>query len=166
MGTSYHPVSPVGELLAQVAKRWRLKRRLTPALLPEAWPNLVGEGVARHAAPMTLYKGELTLAVDSAVWMSELRYQLPTILAKLNRALGQGKIKSLRLVQSPLPFAPPAERTKAPKAAAPLPQATPEEQLRAEELSASMGDSELGETVRRAYLHACRLRVAQGGAKR
>ena len=100
-------------------------------------------------------RGELTLAVDSAVWMSELRYQLPTILARLNEALGKGKVKSLRLVQSPLPMnsAPP------PVAKAPVAElkASPEEQRKALELAATVSEPELGETFKRAYLHACRL---------
>ena len=163
LGTTYHPVSPIGELLAQVSKRWRLNRRLTPALLPEVWPDLVGEGVARHAAPLTLAKGELTLAVDSAVWMSELRYQIPTILARLNAALGAGKIKRLRLVQSPLPFTPPAKTAKGPaKTAQPLPSPPAEAVRTAQELADAVDDRELGETLKRAYLHASRLRLAKG----
>ncbi len=70
--------------------------------LAEEWPALVGGMVAAHARPGVLERGELTVFVDSSVWLSELsRHGRKDMLAALQRRFGSAHITGLRLQLDP-----------------------------------------------------------------
>lgn len=152
MGRNYHNVHSVRELLEVLSRRWRLRRRLPMALLPERWSALVGEPLARHVQPLTIRNGELVLAVDSPAWMSELQFQLPTLTARIQQGMPRPAVKRLLLTLAPLTF----DEEKARNVPL-LPDLNERERASVEGVAMTCADPELRETVRRAMSHTKRL---------
>jgi predicted nucleic acid-binding Zn ribbon protein len=61
------------------------------------WTGVVGEDIASHATPMTLKDGVLSIAAESTAWATQLRMLQGQILAKINAAVGQGVVTSLKI---------------------------------------------------------------------
>ena len=60
----------------------------------EAWLGVVGEGLARHARPVRFQRGELTVEVDSAAHLQELKgFTGEGFRTKANAELGSTRIR-------------------------------------------------------------------------
>jgi predicted nucleic acid-binding Zn ribbon protein len=68
----------------------------TLARVQEAWERAVGPAVAAAAYPSFEREGMLTVVCAAAVWSHELELMAPTLIGRLNGALGEDSIKSLR----------------------------------------------------------------------
>jgi hypothetical protein len=116
--------------------------------LVSAWPELVGEEVARNAWPARVARdGTLLVNTSSSVWAFELGQLAPRILERFRGELGEGAPTGLRFVQGPLPEPvreKPQERV--PEARDPSPDAI----RRASELAAGIEAEELRKIVERA----------------
>lgn len=73
------------------------------------WPAVVGEEIARHAAPLKLSfprgqrrEGTLTLRVTGA-FATELQHMAPQLLERINGYLGYSAIARLKIEQGRLP---------------------------------------------------------------
>ncbi len=97
MRPKYHNIDRARDVVGRMANSWRFNGRLNIGLLSRTWREAVGTGVAQHAKPLRLRKGELTLGIASSSWLSELQFQIPTILQRLKEVLGEGKVTSIRL---------------------------------------------------------------------
>jgi predicted nucleic acid-binding Zn ribbon protein len=79
-----------------------LQASLAPATLlaevQRAWPGVVGESIAREAAPVSERGGTVTVACTAAVWAQELDLMGPLLIGKLNTALGRPAVQKLRCV--------------------------------------------------------------------
>ena len=113
-----------------------------------AWPDAVGDTVARNAWPARVGRdGTLHVATSSSAWAFELSQLAPTVLARLQGALGQDAPVGLRFAPGRLPepaAPPPAGATV--EAVDP----TPEEREFGEALAAEIADSDLRRLVARA----------------
>jgi hypothetical protein len=104
----------------------------------ERWVAVVGEDVARHAAPVRMAAGALVVACSSAAWSSELTMLAPTVAARLKTELGREL--ELRFEVGELP-----DVAEPPRPAPPPPPPDAREQagrlvagVRSEELRASL----------------------------
>jgi hypothetical protein len=61
------------------------------------WEAVVPAGVAEQARLVDLRRRELWVEVSASPWAQELQFLKPKILAALERALGPGKVKDLRV---------------------------------------------------------------------
>ena len=62
------------------------------------WPTVVGAAIAAEASPTAERGGVLTLSCSASVWAQELDLMAPSILPRLNAALGGGRLTRLRCV--------------------------------------------------------------------
>lgn len=62
------------------------------------WQRIVGPGLAEHTRPEKLEEGELTVAVDSAAWATQLRLLAGTLVRRLNEELGDGTVRRVKVV--------------------------------------------------------------------
>ncbi|MEO3759754.1 DUF721 family protein [Mycobacterium sp. B14F4] len=62
------------------------------------WTEVVGEGIAAHAIPTSLNDGVLTISAESTAWATQLRMVQAQVLAKIAAAVGDGVVRSLRIV--------------------------------------------------------------------
>lgn len=65
-------------------------------ILEENWVDLVGAAVAGHTRPAELKGGELTVFVDSSVWLNELsRYGRKKMLENFKAQISHSKITKI-----------------------------------------------------------------------
>ncbi|MFF4156900.1 DUF721 domain-containing protein [Streptomyces sp. NPDC001678] len=64
------------------------------------WPQIVGDQLALHCEPQKYDEDArvLTVQCDSTAWATQLRMLAPTLVARLNDDLGQGTVKSIKVL--------------------------------------------------------------------
>jgi predicted nucleic acid-binding Zn ribbon protein len=62
------------------------------------WAELVGHDIAQHSKPERLEDKVLTVRTDSTAWASSLRMVASQLVARLNDELGQGEVRSVRVL--------------------------------------------------------------------
>lgn len=74
------------------------------AALTAAWPEAVGDAVARHAWPLRIARdGTLHVATASSTWAHELGFLSDEILERLRAQLGADAPTKLRCAVGPIP---------------------------------------------------------------
>ncbi len=63
----------------------------------QVWEAVVPPAMREHARLVDLRRKELWVEVSDSVWGGELQFLKPRILTELERALGPGKVRDLRL---------------------------------------------------------------------
>ena len=89
---------PVGEALAAVARDLGLPDPKVLRALHARWTELVGEQLANHARPLSLLDGVLTIEVEDPAWATPLRYLSETLKERSEVLLGEGSVRSVRVV--------------------------------------------------------------------
>ncbi|HET7572784.1 MAG TPA: DUF721 domain-containing protein [Gaiellaceae bacterium] len=130
---------PLGEAIRQELARLGPEGAATT--LAGAWPEAVGEGIARHAWPARVRgDGTLVVHVRDAVWGFELTQRAGEISARLPGA------PKLQFVPGPLPDQQPEP---APEPGREPPRATLEQEREAAEWAAGIADAKLRALVAR-----------------
>lgn len=137
----------IGESVRRVAKGTALPDVGVLAEITRAWPDAVGDAIARAAWPARMARdGTLHVTTASSTWAFELAGLQERILERLRETLGADAPPALRFAPGPLP-APPAPAAEEPRAVV---SPTPQERAEAAALAAGIEDEELRETVVRA----------------
>lgn len=92
--------SAVGDLLASLAARRRWQAPLAGGDLQSRWPEVVGETVAAHSAPVRLKGGVLVVRADSPAWATQLRYLATEIGRQVNAAVGSELVREVHVTGS------------------------------------------------------------------
>ncbi len=77
-----------GTILSGLAKRLGLESQLFERRLQHDWKQLVGDPVAAHTWPNQIRFKKLYVIVRNSVWMQQLTFLKPELLAKLNDRAG------------------------------------------------------------------------------
>jgi hypothetical protein len=118
--------------------------------LTAAWPDVVGDAVARNAWPLRIARdGTLHVATASATWAHELDVLQDTILEALRARLGDATPAKLRFATGPIPEPATVRERTEPVFPKPL-DVPPEIAAEAAEAAAEIEDEELRELVARA----------------
>jgi hypothetical protein len=110
------PLVSFGTILSTVAKQLGLETRLVELRIQQQWPALVGEPIGSHTWPTQIRFHKLYLLVENSVWLQQLTFLKPALLAKLNAEAGSafltdivlrvGEIPAQNTEPSPTPTAP------------------------------------------------------------
>ncbi|HUJ54607.1 MAG TPA: DUF721 domain-containing protein [Gaiellaceae bacterium] len=131
-------MEPLGEAIRDELRRAGAETRAADDVAA-AWPEAVGEEIARNAWPMrTQADGTLLVHVRDSIWGFELTQRAREISERLPGA------PPLRFVPGPLPEPSPARAAPAPV------EPTPEQEREATDLAAAIGDGNLRESVAKA----------------
>ena len=87
----------VGDLLDGVLEGLGMVKPVEVGELVRRWDTVAPEPFATAARPVGLASGELTLEVADGAAASRLRYQLGTLMARLDVRLGAGVVTGVRL---------------------------------------------------------------------
>ena len=90
-------VEAVGGVLGRVLESLGLSREMTGWRAVEAWPDLVGPRVARHARAVAFRDGTLHVEVEGSAWMQELGYLKRDLVRRINQQLGGEHVRDVRL---------------------------------------------------------------------
>ena len=86
----------VSDLLARFLSKKGLSGRVAQAGVLDAWPELVGERIARNTTAMAVRTdGVLVVKVRSAPWAQELSLMTPQIIARINSGREAGRITGI-----------------------------------------------------------------------
>lgn len=89
--------SPVGDLLQKLMPKLGLSEMVAEEQVREAWSDLVGDFLSRHAVPCGLSGGVLSIQVLQPSVRYELeRHWKPKILAKLQERFGKKAIREIK----------------------------------------------------------------------
>jgi hypothetical protein len=121
------------------------------AAVTAAWPDAVGDAVARKAWPLRLSRdGTLHVAAASSTWAHELDLLQDEILVALRARLGDVSPSKLRFAVGPIPEPASAASEAAPVPAHAPPEVPPEVAREASSAASVIDDPELRELVSRA----------------
>ncbi|HLZ32857.1 MAG TPA: DUF721 domain-containing protein [Nitrospira sp.] len=77
-------IDSFGSILSGLAKRLGLESRLFELRLQHQWHEIVGDPIAAHTRPDQIRFKKLHVIVRNSVWLQQLTFLKPTLLAKLN----------------------------------------------------------------------------------
>ena len=86
---------PIGRLVAG------LQPASVLADVQRVWPDVVGDGLARHATPTSAQDGVVHVTCQSAGWAQELTLMGAEVAGLLNARIGAGTIRELRCSAAP-----------------------------------------------------------------
>lgn len=129
------------------------------AALTAAWPDVVGDAIARQAWPLRLARdGTLHVATSSSAWANELTFLAEEIAGLLRERLGSEVPSRLRCAVGPIPE---SARQELETPAEEPPEVPPEIAAEADSAASAIADPELRELVARAA-RASLLRARSG----
>jgi len=90
-------------ILSGLAKRLGLESRLLELRLQHQWPGIIGEPIASQTWPAHIRFKKLYLTVQNSVWLQQLTFLKPTLLAKLHDAVGMAMVEDIVLRVGEIP---------------------------------------------------------------
>lgn len=105
MAGSY-PLDSFGTILSGLAKRLGLESRLVELRLQHHWRDIIGEPTGSHTWPDQIRFKKLYLVVRNSVWLQQLTFLKPTLLAKLHAETGPDLITEIVFRVGDIPLRP------------------------------------------------------------
>lgn len=140
----------IGKEIERELARGGSRDAIPLAAVTSAWPQAVGETVARNAWPLRIGRdGTLHVATTSATWAFELDRLSPEIQEQLGAILGADAPAKLRFAVGPVPEPGAPSEAHSSDVAQPLP-VPPEIAAEAASAAAAIDDPGLRELVARA----------------
>jgi predicted nucleic acid-binding Zn ribbon protein len=121
-------------------------------VIHRAWPQVVGEEVARRSQPGLLRNGRLHVTVVDAIWLQQLTMLKPRILAGLESHLGSRMVLDIFFSVGTLSF-PAPERQRIPRGR--RDRLSPEQQEHVKAILGPVQDQECREVLGRILTKAC-----------
>ncbi len=114
-----------GTILSGLAKRLGLQSHLFELRLQQQWTELAGEPIASHTWPVHIRFKKLYLLVRNSIWLQQLTYLKPTLMAKLNEQAGGELVADIAFRVGEIPVradsAPPVSMQTLSRSSLPLP---------------------------------------------
>lgn len=85
-------------ILFRIIKGKGWEKKLKETTLLTSWETLFGPPVSKVAKPVKIESGKLFLQVKEPAWKSELSFQKPEILKKINQFTGSEVVKDILFV--------------------------------------------------------------------
>lgn len=77
---------PLQDVLVRALKAHGMQTLMLACSLQQHWTEIVGDQVGRHSWPDSIRHRKLYLVAENSVWMQQLRFLKPELLAKINAA--------------------------------------------------------------------------------
>lgn len=135
-------------LLQAAAKSLGVERAAYVALIEQMWPAVVGAEAAQESRPVGLRGGVLLVETAPGLWVQELSARRGILTDQINRRLGAGVVREIRVRQGVGPFGRQAPQNV--EKSAEEPELTPGELAGIEQALTEIADPELQEAARRA----------------
>ena len=105
-----HRLDSCGAILSGLAKRLGLESRLVELRLQHHWPHIIGEPTGSHTWPDQIRFKKLYLVVRNSVWLQQLTFLKPAMLAKLHEETGPDFITDIVFRVGEIPASSASER--------------------------------------------------------
>ncbi|HEY5627196.1 MAG TPA: DUF721 domain-containing protein [Nitrospira sp.] len=97
-------IDSFGSILTGLAKRLGIESRLFELRLQHHWDMIVGDPIAAHTCPDQIRFKKLYLIVRSSIWMQQLTFLKPSLIAKLNEQAGTELITDIAFRVGEIPL--------------------------------------------------------------
>jgi predicted nucleic acid-binding Zn ribbon protein len=94
-GEREDPPAPLGRSLDRLLRNLGSPQAETVRSVFDDWAEVVGDGLAARARPVSLRRGRLVVAVPDAAWATQLRFLEPDLLEKLHEAFGPDEVTAI-----------------------------------------------------------------------
>ncbi len=101
--TSGRDPKGLGDVIADLTRQAGWDVQLSREDLVLRWAEVAGEETARHASPVALADGILTVQCDSTAWAKNLHLMRAAITTQLVKAFPQSGVQSVRFVGPDVP---------------------------------------------------------------
>jgi hypothetical protein len=100
-------LNPLPDILSRFLKTHGMAIPMLEFRLQQHWPEIVGDHVARHTWPDSVRHRKLYLVAENSVWLQQLLFLKPELLAKINGAADGEALTDivLRVGTLPVPVA-------------------------------------------------------------
>lgn len=119
-------LNPLPDILSRFLKTHGMTIPMLECRLQQHWPEIVGDHVARHTWPDSVRHRKLYLVAENSVWLQQLLFLKPELLAKINGAADGAALTDIVLRVGTLPVPAAGESLPAPH---PAQTGTAEERL-------------------------------------
>lgn len=94
------PTDPqlLSELLSRLIEERDWKGGIAEGTLYSTWSNVVGEEISRHATPISILEGVLTLQTSSTAWATQLRLVSPDLLRTIQASAPGVLVESIAVI--------------------------------------------------------------------
>jgi predicted nucleic acid-binding Zn ribbon protein len=89
------PPAPVGRSLDRLLRNLGSPKADTVRSVFDDWEEVVGDSLAARAAPVSLRRGRLVVAVPDAAWATQLRFLEPDLIARLREVFGPDEVTAI-----------------------------------------------------------------------
>jgi len=72
-----------------------IEKRLAETRVCQIWKEVVGEGLSRETAVVSIKRGRLFVKVRTPSWRNELTFLRSQIISKLNRRVGKKVVREI-----------------------------------------------------------------------
>lgn len=79
-------LNPLPDILSRFLKTHGMAIHMLECRLQQHWREIVGDHVARHTRPESIRHRKLYLVAENSVWLQQLLFLKPELLAKINDA--------------------------------------------------------------------------------
>ena len=86
----------VGQVVDKVLRQYRPLHDQALTRVWDVWEAAVGEAIAANARPMAFNGGMLLVHVSSSTWLHQMRFLEDELIAKVNDALGNERLRSIK----------------------------------------------------------------------
>jgi predicted nucleic acid-binding Zn ribbon protein len=93
--------TPLGQVLDRVVQQYRPQSDQALARVWDVWHAAVGDIIAENAQPAAFKKDILLVHVSSSAWLHHLHFMEKELIAKINQALGESRVRLLKFKIGP-----------------------------------------------------------------
>ncbi len=123
-------LTPLPDVLTRVLKAHGMQTPMLEYSLQQHWTEIVGDHVGRHTWPDSIRHRKLYLVAENSVWLQQLRFLTPELLAKINAVSDGEPITDIVLRVGTVP-SPVAEENPSPQPSIPTERGGDQEDLQA-----------------------------------
>jgi predicted nucleic acid-binding Zn ribbon protein len=85
----------LGDIVGSLTQELGWTEPLARSEMIDAWPEVVGDEMAKHSVPMTIDKGTLVIRCDSTAWATQLRLMRGTITTFIAERYPEAGVESI-----------------------------------------------------------------------
>jgi predicted nucleic acid-binding Zn ribbon protein len=93
----------LGDVVGNLTQELGWTEPLARSEVIEAWPEVVGEEMAKHSSPMTIEEGALVIRCDSTAWATQLRLMRGQITTTIAERYPEAGVESVRVLAPDAP---------------------------------------------------------------
>jgi len=85
----------IGKEIKLLFKSYHLDEKIAEVRIKELWETIMGKSIKNYTTGFRLYKGVLTVFIESAPLKQDLKFSKENIIQRINEELGEKVVRDL-----------------------------------------------------------------------